>query len=151
MTFNYARAQATAERLIENFGHTATLIQQGAETPSADPRNPTIGDPTLFPIKVVRTMFKANEVDGTLIRADDVKFIVAATGARPRAADRIAFDGLAHQIHAVTELNPAGTRVLFTVHCRGFDDYDGAIAVETATGVTAAAGDIDNALASQEW
>lgn len=125
MTFNYAKTRGTAERLIARFGQVGAIRR---ETPGAGPPY-SPGPPTVVnhPAKLVVTSFTAREIDGTRIRADDLKVLVAAEGlaVEPTTLDRVVEaqqvgspNGPSLAIVNVEPLSPAGMAVVFTLQCR---------------------------------
>lgn len=118
MTFDYARARATADRLLANFGATGAIRR---ETPGSGPAyNP--GDPTVtdYPVTLALTSYNARQVDGTRIRAEDRKALVSASAAVvPTTSDLlIAADGAILKIVDVKSISPAGTTVLYECQVR---------------------------------
>jgi hypothetical protein len=116
MAFDYARAQATAERLIANFGQAATLTKT-ANTSTA--YNPT-RTATPYACTVAVLDFRNSEIDGTLIKQGDKKVYVSTRGLAvvPAVHDTITIANEVHAILAVMPLAPAGTVVYWEVQAR---------------------------------
>lgn len=115
MSFDYAKSQATALKLITNFGADAIIIRAGEQTGPA--YNPTIGPPTEHACKAVNVEWEDGEIDGTLIQSTDLKLLVAASGLSitPTTADKINWLGKEYGIQPINPLSPAGTPLLYTI------------------------------------
>lgn len=113
--FDYDDMAETADEMIQEFGATGSIIRiTPGNGPSYNPGNPT---ETPHPARLVITAFKANEVDGTRIRATDKKAIVSAVGlaVAPRVDDALLdADGERLKIVEVMPLRPAQTTVIYT-------------------------------------
>jgi hypothetical protein len=118
MKFNYARAQATALRLLEKFGQTGSIIRDvPGSGPDWDPGPPV---PTTSPCTLVVLKFDNKDIDGTLIKASDKKVYIAAKGLSiaPTTTDKVMIGGVSHTIVRVMPLNPAGINVYFEIQAR---------------------------------
>jgi len=118
ISFNYARVQATALRLLEKLGQGGSVVR---DTPGSgpvwDPGEPV---PTPYPCTMAVLKFDNKDIDGTLIKAGDKKVYIAAKGLSivPVTTDKLMIGGLSHTVVRVTPLNPAGTNVYFEVQAR---------------------------------
>ncbi|GGE18200.1 hypothetical protein GCM10011390_41720 [Aureimonas endophytica] len=118
MVFDYAKSQATADRLIARFGQAGTIRRRssagGAYEP--DPAQ-TISD---HPCKLVVTDYTVRERESTLIGSSDRKVLVAMSGLDivPTSADRITVAGDTLEIINVMPLSPGGTTVLYEIQAR---------------------------------
>lgn len=77
-SFNYARSQATASRLIAKFGkkqNRTQLIEPGSPTGPAF--NPTPGAPVPHDVDAVEIGYDKTEIDGTRIQQTDKHFLIA--------------------------------------------------------------------------
>ena len=119
MSFDYARAQATAERLLASFGARGAIRRQTPGSgPSYDPGPPVLTD---HPATVAVTAYTAREIDGTRIRATDKKALVSSAGLpfEPTTSDKLLdASGQAYTIVNVEVLRPAETTVLYTLQVR---------------------------------
>lgn len=90
-------------------------------TPAATTGNPwdTPG-PGAAPqdVTIIVDQFRANEIDGTMIRAGDKKVMMDATGPEPKTGDSLTIESVAHRVEMVWPLSPAGVPVMFTVAAR---------------------------------
>lgn len=118
MSFDYARANLTASRLIEAFGQTATLRKPGTTTGPA--YDPTPGTPTFSAVTVVDLNERVRDRTGTLTGQTMRTLYIAADGVTVGKGDRImlgsvstdaAFDG--SEIMEVRTLAPGGTVVMY--------------------------------------
>ena len=94
----------------------ATLLKPGTNT--GPEYAPVLGAPTEHPLTVVLIAFSDEEREGTLIEATDLKVLADATGAAPTVADKLVIDDVAHTIHGVTQLAPAGIPLMYTIWAR---------------------------------
>lgn len=116
MTFDYSRAVATASRLINRFGQTATLTQ---ETRSGSAHDPSITE-TDHTVKVAVMNYSTMEVNGTSVEATDRKVYLSTEGlsVTPSIDDKMTIGGQEHQVIAVSPLSPAGTVVFYELQVR---------------------------------
>ena len=94
------------------------ILRQGSRTgPGYDPE---FGPDIEYPVNVVISNFRSNEIDGTLIRQDDVKVLVSPKGAPEEitTADRFRINGTDYEIVNVMPLQPASVAVLISIQCR---------------------------------
>lgn len=113
MTF-YSELAAVAVELLTEFGQAITLTRTtgksidpvtGVATPGTSADQETVG--------VIKPYAKGL-IDGTLIQVGDKEAIITAT-IEPLTSDRI--NGM--QIVNITEINPAGTVLVYKVQVRG--------------------------------
>lgn len=134
--FNYARMQATADRLMTRFKQGAVLLTR-TTIATGDPDTPWIpGAPTtdVYELRATAKGVSADLVDGTLIVATDLELTLGpkavhtltdgdpADGAEVEvevdAADVISIDGRAATVLRVIRLPAAGTLVAWRVVVR---------------------------------
>jgi hypothetical protein len=116
MAFDYARAQATAERLIANFGQTATLSKTANTSTAYNPTRTT----TTYTCTVAVLDFRNAEIDGTLVKRGDKKVYISTDGlsVAPEVHDTLTIGSEIHAILAVMPISPAGTVVYWEVQAR---------------------------------
>jgi hypothetical protein len=117
-SFNYARAQATALRLLDRFGQAGEIWRDvPGGGPVWDPGEPTIQK---IPCTVAVLKFDNKDIDGTLIKASDKKVYIAAKGLAivPVTTDKLMIGEVSHSLVRVMPLNPAGTTVYCEVQAR---------------------------------
>lgn len=121
MAFDYTETLATATSLLADFGQTMTLLQSdggtydpvtGAITGAADASNTFNG--VKVGIETSRDLFDKGKADGlisgemALILADPSTITID-----PQTSSRVTFGGTTWRIFGVSEVNPAGTVVLY--------------------------------------
>lgn len=128
MSAFYDRMAATALRLIERFGQTATL----SDTPEPDPDDydPVTGTgPVIVPVtqpgQVILLDYTVQEAGiintaGSLVQQGDKKIMLAAKGLAwpPTMTTTILVDGLTWTIINIKSTNPAGTPLVYELHGR---------------------------------
>ena len=128
MSAFYDRMAATALRLIERFGLTATLSD--TSEPNPDDYDPVTGTgPIIVPVTqsgqailLDYTVQEAGIINaaGSLVQQGDKKIMLAAKGLTwpPTLATTILADGLTWTIVNVKSTNPAGTPLVYELHGR---------------------------------
>lgn len=107
------RAQKTAARLIPKFGRTVQLV---SITDSGPAWNPVQGEVETDVI-AMQLSYKANEIDGDLVQADDKLFMMDSSE-EPNTAQRIKDGEINYSIVSVNELRPADDKILYKVQVR---------------------------------
>lgn len=116
--FDYARAAATAERLVRKFGAVGAIRRETPGSgPSYDPGPPTVTD---HPAHIVLTDYSNREIDGQRILSTDRKALVEpAIGIEPSTSDLLVTpDGATLAIVNVEVLRPATTTILWKLQVR---------------------------------
>lgn len=109
----HARFAATATRLIARHGRTMQLL---TETASGPDYNPTITT-TSEDIKAVQTRFESSEVDGELVKSNDIALLVDSTV--PISNEMRAQDGsTVYSVAPVLEVKPGTTSILYKLRAR---------------------------------
>ena len=138
--FQYARLARTAQRLIDRFGNVETLkgfVEHQEEpyaanyaddyadtgTPSTTaPNRPPIRDPYTQSIKAVFLNIEDEHIDGTLIKAGDMKVLMSPLSAtiRPLLTGTITreAEGEVWSVVKMKTLNPGGIKLLYTLQVR---------------------------------
>lgn len=122
--FNYDRSRASADRLIAKFGQAGFIRRSTpGTTGGGDPWYPvsmTGGASADYACTVVVLDYSAGERDGTLIRVEDRKVLIAVGSLEiePAPQDQIVLGGVAHPIIDVKPLNPGGTNIYFEAQVR---------------------------------
>ena len=109
--FDYARARATAERLIAKFG-TAGAIRRAVKTgPDYDPEITE----TDYPCTLVILEIDISKIDGTLIQQGDRMVYVSTKGLtiEVTVSDKLIIAGKEHAIKQCRPLSPAGLTVYY--------------------------------------
>lgn len=116
MTFNYARPQATADRLIQRYGQAISLKKYSS---TGDAWNPTRTATTTSLYAAVLD-YNQSEIDGTLILIDDKRVYISAKDnvSDPAKGDVLVFGGRDHAIINLNTFQPAGIIVYYEAQCR---------------------------------
>lgn len=130
MTDVYDRAAETVQRTLQprpaGKGAPLTLNRPGTGEGAYDPETGTVTGPaaSTFNGLAFRGSFAVRDIDGSLIRADDVKFLIAPLQVdgqpmpQPQTTDTISFDGSTYRVQNVWPMNYAGKLVAFKVQGR---------------------------------
>lgn len=110
----------TALQLIQKFGEPVTLTPPPT-TPAFDPvtgaaqagvaATPIVGDG-------VPTRYKAHEVDGAVILAEDVRLLLGVLGSIPAVGWTVELGGDIHRVMSVQRIRQSGANVLLIVQLR---------------------------------
>lgn len=110
-TFDYARARATAERLIAKFGTTGAIRRDVKTGPDYDPEITE----TDYPCSLVILEIDISKIDGTLIQQGDRMVYVSTKGLtiEVTVSDKLVIAGKEHVIRQCRPLSPAGLTVYY--------------------------------------
>ncbi len=119
MAYNYAPLQATALRLITAFGKAITLRRTGQTVPDANKPWEVSAGNTDYTVQGMRVEYTAREIDGTVVRQGDRKYLVAASGLAitPQAGDQVLDTDTLTVVNAEI-LSPASTALIYTLQVR---------------------------------
>jgi len=114
--FDYNRAIATANRLIERFGQPGEIVRLTASGPAWDPQ----ALPTAYPCTVCMMNHSDAHMAGGLAQVGDRLVYVAVQGLpiKPTIADRMLVNGVDYEIIEVKPLDPAGIDVYYEINAR---------------------------------
>lgn len=116
MPENWTAVAADVTAALAEVGMAATLTR-----PDTGPSTPWDTAPVVagaaLAVTVMRDDWTRRHVDGTLILADDVFFMMDATIA-PTPDDRLTVDGDVFRVIRVKPTSPAGVNVMFEVQAR---------------------------------
>ncbi len=115
MTFDYGRAEKTAQRLLARFGRGAMLIQLGPNTGTE--ADPVFDSPVEVPCTVVELQFSLRDREGSLVGAADRRLLVSTEGLDSGLGreGKIELDGHKHTILRIDPLSPGGKILMFEV------------------------------------
>lgn len=106
-TFDYARPQATANRLLTRYGFDCALRKEASTPAGPNPWDASIGAPTWHTIRAVDTNRMVRDASGTMINQSQRTLLVGTdAGVVPEKADLIAIGVTAEVAQAAAE---AGT------------------------------------------
>lgn len=118
MAFDYAKAAATALRLLTKFGRDVTLRNYtvGTYDPATGTNSVSTSDVT---VKAAVLDYGAGQMEqaGNLIQSGDKRCLVQA-GTVPALEDHVIVGSKDYSILSVGEVNPAGTPVIYNLHLR---------------------------------
>ena len=97
---------------------TVTLIRFPVDEPTAPWDSSPAGGSQEFILPAMLDQWKANEVDGTLIRTTDKKVMISAVGETPNVTDKVNISGVEHAIMNVEPQAPSGVALFYIVQCR---------------------------------
>jgi hypothetical protein len=98
-------------------GAFSISIVRGAATP-ANPWDIPAGTPVTTAATGIVQEYPRKLIDGTLIRADDRRVMLSATGLKPTVADKLSIGGQSYSIVSVMESAPAGIPLYYEVQAR---------------------------------
>lgn len=109
----YSKSLEASIGMIEKYGRTMSLVYI---TQSGSDYDPIIQETTVT-AKVLQSIFTTNEIDGTLIKASDKKFLIA--GDKEISLDMKIIDGnKKYSIVNILEVQPGSTLILSKVQAR---------------------------------
>ncbi|BAQ18315.1 hypothetical protein [Methyloceanibacter caenitepidi] len=121
-TFDYAKSEATAQRLIAKFGQAGAIRRVTGSNDPGTPWDPSDDTETTtdYDCTLVVLEYGKMEVDGTLILATDRKVLVSTAGmtVEPLVSDKLVIGSDVYEIVTVKPLNPGGTVLLWEVQAR---------------------------------
>jgi hypothetical protein len=127
--FNYARMQATADRLMQRFKQgTITLSRATSTVP--DPNEPwnTVPTTAVFTLKATARSVEENFINGTSINASDIEITAGPKATNEAGADVdldvqpgdvVAIDGVSVSTVEVVRIPAAGTLIAWKFVVRG--------------------------------
>lgn len=110
----YTRLQATAKRLIDQFGSTAVLHKQSTHNP--EPWNPVVTSVD-HEVSIVKSSTSIVNRDETLMREGDILLLMFSE-VEPTLKDALTIDGKKYQIIQTEPLKPAGTVLFYQILVR---------------------------------
>ncbi|MEW4469009.1 hypothetical protein AB1K62_14375 [Parasphingorhabdus sp. JC815] len=93
-----------------------TLIQPA--TQPQNPWDPPAGEPTETSLSGIVQNYPLGLIDGTLIRSEDRKVMLDATGPRPAVSDKLRIGGIEYAFISIREEAPSGVPVYYECQCR---------------------------------
>ncbi|MCY0910839.1 hypothetical protein [Massilia antarctica] len=122
---DYTKTAARADQSLRRKGGTVVLrraVPGGYDTGTGTGTADSTAD---YPGTGVKVAYRAEDIDGTLIRAGDQKLLLSPTqrdGApmpTPTTADLILIGAVSFTVAAVEKVEPTNIPVLFTLQLRG--------------------------------
>lgn len=116
-TFDYANTAATALRLLQRFGASATIKRE-----TAGAYDPATGSNTVTTTNLITTAcvfdYDQKYIDGTLILMGDKRAYLAPAQV-PKQGDKLTWQAKDYTVESVKAIAPAGTAVLYEAQIRG--------------------------------
>lgn len=110
----YDRLQATASRLIAQYGREVILLKR---TTSGTAYNPVVTENSHY-VYGVQSEYKSHEIDGTLIQRNDKKFLVYSSLVVPDTKDALQDGTKKYSIIDVKEIKPGTTNIFYEIQAR---------------------------------
>ena len=118
----YGDLAATADRSLQKFGASVTLLRTAAGVYDPASGTTTTPKPVAYVGVGVALNYTAQDMKNSLIQQGDQKLYISALGmVEPRPGDTVQFGGSAYTVVDSKPLAPAGVAVLFEVQVRGAD------------------------------
>lgn len=114
---DYDALAATAERLLTAHGQAITLRRTSGGTYTASSDTYSGQTTTTLSAYGVVTNYRADQIDGTVIRQGDRELVLDAT-VTPTVGDTVLLDSAYWSVVSVRSVNPAGTPVAHFVQVR---------------------------------
>lgn len=110
---------AVALSLIQEFGEACTFSRPNTSTYDPTTGVATEGTESTFTGYCFPDSFTVMEIDGTLVRKDDIKLLVhKITGNEPSVNDKVTFSNNQYRVVNVTKVSTNGDTVLFELQVR---------------------------------
>ena len=109
---------ATAEALINHFGAVTTIARTAGATFNPSTGGYTGGSVETLTGKGVRMQFDNSELDGEIVKRGDFRLLFGASPGAPQVDDTVTFSGNDYRVMQVLTTSPAGTAVMYDIHCR---------------------------------
>jgi len=119
LSFNYAKSQATATKLLTQFGQTVTrrTYTAGAYNPATGASAQTTADTSRIGVLLDYSNKGEQYVSGNLIQVGDKKLLLDGAG-DAALTDRYIVQSIEYSVLSVMELKPSATTVMFELHLR---------------------------------
>lgn len=114
MAADYSGFVATATRLIDKFGRSASLVTMTTAASGYDPGEPT---ESATAVRIVEIGYKQSERDGTLIEANDRRVMMDAS-TTPTSQDRIVDGSDEFVVVNVEAIKPGPTPIAYMLQLR---------------------------------
>lgn len=116
MAEDWTGIAAEVAAALAEVGFTATLLRRGAATgPEWDPAQ---GPDTPHPLTVMQDTLGLGLIDGSTIRAGDMRLMCAAEGIRPTTADRVTVQGITYAVVLCEPFAPGGVDLFYDLLLR---------------------------------
>lgn len=117
--YDYAKAAATAARLLARYGQPITVTEALPGTYDPDTGTTTPGGAQIWAPNAVKLDYESKEIDGTNILVSDQRVLMQAlTGLNPKPDAKLTIGGEVWRVVVAKPLAPAGVVVLLDVQVR---------------------------------
>lgn len=113
----YANLQATATRLLTSKGQSVTFTRSVETAFNSGTGVKTTSDFT-FSSNGAAFDYKASEIDGTVIKAGDIRLMLEKGTNEPAIGDSAKIDAVNYRVMDVTKSSPAGIVTHYTCRLR---------------------------------
>tara|TARA_R110002049_G_scaffold281333_1_gene460858 strand:+ start:20601 stop:20954 length:354 start_codon:yes stop_codon:yes gene_type:complete len=111
----YTRLQATANRLIAQYGKAAVVTRSTVTGPGHDP----VLTPVEYDVTLVETGYRLTNRDSTLIQTGDKLGLISVAGeTQPQKGDKLTIEGDVYAFVELEPLNPGGLTLLYEFQAR---------------------------------
>lgn len=117
MAEDWSGTAAEVTAALADVGFAVTLTRPGTKTGPAN--DPTFGPPTTHTLRVMQDTLGFGVIDGTTIRAGDVRLMCAAEGIRPTTGDKITVQGKPYSVVLCEPFAPGGVDLFYDLLMRG--------------------------------
>lgn len=107
-----------ASEILTEFGVVCTFTPRSAGTYNVSTSGTTSADGSTYTGRGHPSNYSKEEIDGELIRQNDIRLIVEQTSSRPQVGDKVAFNSITYRILNVGEYQLQGTSVVYTCQVR---------------------------------
>ena len=109
MSYDYSGLQATAKRLLGNYGRVQKIaLNVVASGPIDFATGEATQTTTTYQFDAVTVGYRNNEIDGTRVLAGDVLVIAEAGHVLAAVGNTVTIDGVVWRIIATAPVNPGG-------------------------------------------
>lgn len=116
MAEDWSGIAAEVAAALADVGFEVTLTRPG--TPTGPSYDPIPGTPTTHTLRVMQDSLGLGLIDGTTIRAGDLRLMCAAEGVRPTQADRVTVGGATYTVMLCQPFAPGGVDLFYDLLLR---------------------------------
>lgn len=116
MPENWSHIAAEVAAALAEVGFTATLHRPGVVM--GDEWEPIRGPDVVHSLRVMQDTLGLGLIDGSTIRAGDVRLMCAAEGIRPTTADRVTVQGVTYAVALCEPFAPGGVDLFYDLLLR---------------------------------
>lgn len=110
--------KAVATDLLTEFGVNCTFTPRSAGTYDVSTSSTTSSDGSTYTGYGYPSNYSKEEIDGELVRQDDIQLLVEQTSSRPVPGEKVSFNSTTYRIINVSEQNLQGVSVIYICQVR---------------------------------